>query len=52
MKKSLNSGFILAESLIGFGVLATCVTVFSNADRFTDAKCGIARKSPNAAGAV
>lgn len=28
MKKSLNSGFILAESLIGFGVLATCVLLF------------------------
>ena len=28
MKKSLNSGYILAESLMGFGVLATCILLF------------------------
>ena len=28
MKKSLNSGYILVESLMGFGVLATCILLF------------------------
>lgn len=53
MKKSLNSGFILAESLIGFGVLATCVLLFLAMQTASlTQSAALQEKAQNAAGAV